>query len=886
MNDENNQPRDLRFVPPKPQREVDDELRYHLERRVQAYIDAGMQPDAARQKAYARFGDLNEVRETCTELLTENRRAESRRDLLDDIRADLRFAIRSAVRAPMFALGAIITLALGIGANAAVFGVVKSVLLDPLPYADASQLMRVSAPFRNGTFKKGSLSGGTMSDLRERQHSFSTLGAFQQSRDVTYIDQTPQIMKAMFVEPALFRTLGVSPIRGRNFTDEEAQHDTALFALVSYGTWQRTFGGDANLIGRVIRVNGFPRTVVGVLPRSFVPPEGEADFYFPFNVASMLRNPISARGSHSLGAIGRLKPGVSVDAAHRELTSIGDELEKLYPKDNLGIGLDGTSLRDAMVGDTRTPLIVLLGSASLVLLIMCANLAGALLSRTISRRREFAVRAALGAGRGRLVRQLLTESVALAITGAVLGLLLASVGLGLVRQLAATTLPSYANLSLDAGAVGVTFVLALLTGIAFGVGPALAVGRADPQGTLREQTRGASESRRTRRMRGVLVAGQIALCVSLLAAAGLLTRSLWTMMTAPAGFNPDHLLTFRIQLPNVKYPSAKSNIQFNDQFLQSLRALPGVQSASTTSYLPTAVRNSNGLVIQAAPWGPNEPVPFILTDIVTEDYFKTIGVSLVSGRNFAQSDNAETPSVMVINKAMAKKYWPKGNAVGAQVHIGPPDPNAPWITVVGIVSDVRNNPATLEPEPMMFLSRRQEGFGDQYVVRTTNDPLAATGSVRAALAALDPTLPMYNVSTMNDVIDQAYTARRLPVVLMMAFGALALLLASVGVYAMFATMTAAREREFGVRVALGSTPREIAMLVVRQGSTWLAVGLAVGAIGMVAIGRLIQTQLVGVAAFDPLTIGAAIAVLMVCATAALLMPVRRASKVDPITVLR
>jgi len=521
-----------------------------------------------------------------------------------------------------------------------------------------------------------------------------------------------------------------------------------------------------------------------------------------------------------------------------------------------------------------------------VLLIMCANLAGALLSRTISRRREFAVRAALGAGRGRLVRQLLTESIALAMAGALLGLALASAGLALIRQLAGGVLPSYADLSLDAGAVAVTFVLALLTGIAFGVGPALAVGRADPQGTLREQTRGSSEGRSTRRLRGVLVAGQIALCVSLLAAAGLLTRSLWAIMTAPAGFNPEHLLTFRIQVPSAKYPDAKSQVQFNDQFLQALRAVPGVQSASTASDLPTTVHNSNGLFIQAAPWGPNEPVPFVFTQIVTEDYFHSIGVPLVAGRGFQPTDVIETPSVMLINEAMAKKYWPNGNAVGAQVHIGPPDPTAPWITIVGIVGNVRNNPATLSPDPMMFLSRRQEGFGDTYVVRTSGDPLAITGSVRTALASIDPTLPIYNVNTMAQVIKDAFTPRRLPVVLMMAFGALALLLASVGVYAMFATMTAAREREFGVRVALGSTPREIAMLVVRQGSTWLAMGLALGMLGMVGIGRMIQTQLVGVPAFDPLTLGAAIVVLIVCATTALLMPVRRASRVDPITVLR
>lgn len=875
------------ILTPKPQTEVDDELAFHLERRFQDNIKRGMTPEAARVAALERFGDVDGVRQTCTEMLIEDRKAEARRDWLDELRQDLRFALRSAVRAPMFSVLAIATLALGIGANAAVFGVVKSVLLNALPYRDSAKLMRVYSPFHNDAQNKGTLSAGTVLDIRERQHSFSSLGAFQYPRDVVYNgDDSPRVMKAVWAEAELFRTLGVTPIRGSLFRDEDGLRDTAQVVLLPYATWQGLFAGDTGIVGRDIRVNGLLRRVVGVLPRGFVSPEGESDFYLPLGVPPMMRNARAARGSHGLGMVARLKAGASGEAADRELIAIGSELEKLYPKDNLGIGLKGVALRDAMVGDTRTPLLVLLASAGLVLLITCANLAGALLSRTISRRKEFAVRVALGAGRARLVRQLLTESLLLAATGGVVGILLATMALGLLRSLALTALPSYADLSLDIGAVIVTFVLALATGIAFGVGPALSVGRSDPQHTLRDQTRGSSESLRARQMRGLLVAGQMALCVSLLAAAGLLARSLWALTTAAPGFNPDQLLTFAVELPNARYAAAAPRMQFHDDLEQKLRALPGVRGVASGSALPTMVSNSNGLFIQSAPWAPNEPVPFILTARVSDDYFSMLSVPIKQGRTFTSADRLDAPPVMVINEAMAQRYWPKGNAIGQHIQYGPPNPTAPWTTIVGVVGNVRNDPTHLRADPMMFLALRQQPFGEVFMVRTNGDPEALVKNVRSVLAQVDAGLPMHRVQSMRAVIDAGFAARRLPVVLMTAFGALALLLASVGVYAMFASMAAAREREFGVRIALGSTRAGIARLVIRQGGVWMALGLGVGTIGVIVSAKLLRTQLIGVPEFDPVAIGTAVLILLLCALAALLVPVRRASRVDPISVLR
>jgi predicted permease len=694
------------------------------------------------------------------------------------------------------------------------------------------------------------------------------------------------MVKSMFIEPRLLRTLGVSPARGAGLRDEDGLHDTTTVVMLSHAAWQRLFGGDPAAVGGTIRLNGIPRTVVGVMPRNFVPPEGDPDFFQPLGLSLFMKDPITVRGSHNFHFVGRLKPGVTEEAAHREMTAIGAELERLYAKDNLGIGLKAVSLRDSMVGDTRKPLLALLASAALVLLITCANLAGAMLSRTIARRKEFAVRVALGAGRGRLLRQLLTESVLLALAGGAAGLALAVGALAMLRGLALAAIPSYAALTLDTGAILVTFAMALATGLAFGVGPAISVGRADPQRTLRDETRGTSESVRSRRMRGVLVAGQIALCVSLLAGAGLLLRSLWAMTNAPIGFEPNGLLTMTLQPPGGKYGTLETRNRLFDEVLQRVRALPGVTDAAVVSQLPTTMANSNGLFIQDAPWGPNEPVPFILTGAGSEDYFRTLRIPVKQGRVFSTTDRSAAPPVIVINEAMARRYWPKGNAVGAQIHIGPPNPKAPWITVIGIVGNVRNDPTNLTAEPTMYLPFRQSSFGNTLVVRTGGDPVALTSAVRRAIASIDPMIPAYKISTVNAVIGDSFVMHRLPVVLITAFGGLALLLASVGVYAMFANMAAAREREFGVRVALGSTRGAIARLVLGQGGVWMAAGLVIGAGGVVLAARLLRSQLFGVPEFDPIAIGAALLVLLACATIALLVPVRRATRVDPITVLR
>jgi len=476
--------------------------------------------------------------------------------------------------------------------------------------------------------------------------------------------------------------------------------------------------------------------------------------------------------------------------------------------------------------------------------------------------------------------------VVLALAGGAAGILLAVLGLKVLRGLALRALPPYAELSLDGGALLVTALVALGTGLAFGVTPALAVSRADPQDTLRDEGRGTSESTRSRRLRGILVAGQIALCLSLLAGAGLLARSLWAMTATPLGFNPDDVLTVAVQLPPGTYTTNASRSEFVSQFEERVRALPGVISVASTGEVPTRVGNHNSIFVEGAPPPPSDAVPLALYTTVSDDYFRTLGIPLKEGRTFGPQDLADGPPTLIINESLARRLWPNGGAVGGRVRLDA-SPETPVFTVVGVVGNERNDPARPDPEITMYMSNRVNPWnGPIFVIRTRGDPMALVKPVQQTLASIDARLPLNNPATLRSLISDGLAGRRLPVVLMTAFGGLALLLASVGVYAMFAAMAAAREREFGVRMALGSSRGAIARLVLRQGGAWMVLGLVAGAGGVVVVSRLVRGMLYGVAQFDPLALGLAVLMLLVAATVALMVPVRRATRVDPITAMR
>jgi putative ABC transport system permease protein len=877
--------REFRIFPPRPDAEVDDELAFHLEQRVRDYVARGMDPESARAAAIARLGDLTTVRQECTEMLEDDRRTARRHDWFEDLRQDLRFGIRAAARAPLFSLLAITTLALGIGANAAVFGVVKSVLLDALPYADADRLVRVYARWSSAPAAAQSVSPGVATDFATRLRSFSGVAPFNFTTfDVAYLDQSgPRVLTGALVGGTFFQTLGVKAALGRAVTARDAG---AATAMLSDAAWRREFGGDRAVIGRTLRIDGSPIEIVGVLPRGFVGPMGDADIWFSLDLTPMLRTPATARGQHWLGVVARLAPGVAPNAAQRELDRLAADLAREYPGTDVGRSFAAVPLRTAMVGETRTPLLVLLASAGLVLVITCANLAGALLARTISRRKEFAVRLALGAGRGRLIRQLLTESMVIAIAGAVVGLILATAGLAALRRIALLDLPPYADLSLDTGAVLVTFAAALCTGCAFGLAPALAAGRWQPQGTLREETRGASEGRRSRQLRGLLVAAQIAVSLSLLVGAGLLARSLWAMTTAPLGFNPAGILTGRVELPSATFRTPETRALAFQQLEERFAALPGVTGVASTTQIASPTMSANILTIDGVTL-PGDGPTFIPYMAVSDGYFRTLGIAIREGRTFGPTDTPGAPPAIVISETMARRYWPRGGAIGARIHISPHTADR-WGVIVGIVGDVRVSPALSTPGPMAYATNRQDFLwsGRDFLVKTSGDPLALLRPVQREIAAVDPSIPLRDPKTYQAIVDERLAGRRFPVLLMSAFGVLALALVSVGVYAMFASMAAAREREFGVRVALGSTRGAIAALVLRQGAVWMALGLAGGVVGVVVVARFVRNMLYAVAPFDPIALGLAFVVLVVCGAAALLVPVRRATRVDPITVLR
>ncbi len=807
---------------------------------------------------------------------------------MDSLFQDIRHSLRLFRRAPGFTAIAIVTLALGIGANAAIFGALKSVLLDALPYADASRLMQLD----------GLLSADTVAEIAQRQRSFESLAAFTPvTGNATYgSEEGTRSTRIAWVDPEFFHTLGVSPALGRTFAREDSTSglvpfsdgqlapDTARVVLVTHAAWVRLFAGHPDVLGRDVRINGISRTVIGVLPRDFIGPMGPADFYLAFDLSAVIANPIIARRAQWLAAVARLRSGVTYADAQRELAHVSADLVSKYPEDNRGLNVATTPLRDAMAGDTRTPLVLLMASAMLVLLIACANLAGALLSRSISRNKEFAIRVALGAGRLRLVRQLLTESTILALAGGTAGVLLARTMLGLVRDLAPSALPPYADLSLDAGAMMVTALIAACTGLGFGVAPAFAVDRVDAQAILRDGTRGTSEGRRSRHLRGALVAAQIALCAGLLAGAGLLTRSLWKMTTAPLGFDAAGVLTAAIRLPSHDYSTPQARVQFLEQLTERLRVLPGVDTVASADSVPTAVRRRVGVVIEGSP--PNAAQPFVLFAAVSDDYFRTLRIPLREGRTFDPQDRLDAPTTIVVSESTARRYWPQGHAIGARIRLGA-NPNSPLRTVVGIVGDVRNDPARPDAEPMAYMSTRQTTAPFvRLLIRTHGDPLAVVRSVEHELAALDRGLALDQARTLRAQIGEEFAARRLPAMLMVAFAALTLVLATVGVYGMFTSMAVAREQEFGIRMALGSRPGAIVALMLRQGGGWMALGLGGGALGMIVVVRLLRNLLYGLQPFDPIAFGGAVAILVGCATIALLIPVHRATRVDPIVALR
>jgi predicted permease len=702
----------------------------------------------------------------------------------------------------------------------------------------------------------------------------------------TYVgDGDPVRLAGLRVDANVFPVLGVSAAIGRTFVAGE--DSTALaptVVMLSHGAWRRLFGGDSTIVGKAISLSGRMRTVVGVLPPSFFfPTAADAEIFTPLDLTPVLNDANRARKFHFLGAVGRLRPGVAVEEARAELVSIARRLERDYPESNAGITVNTLGVRDAVVGDTRPALLVLLGASLLVLLIACANVAGMLLSRAVSRRQELAVRAALGAGRARLVRQMLTESVVLAGVGGLVGLGLAAWGTRALVASAGDMLPVSSQIAVDTTVLTTAILVTLACGVLFGLVPALAASR-DMHMTLKDAGRGSSGGVGRHRLRTALVTGQLALAAMLLVGAGLLVRSLTRLQQNDLGYTVDSALTFELGLVGQRYATSEAQDQFYEELYRRLNALPGVVAVGASGNLPLRGGASASLAIDGRPH-QGERLPEVGYQPVSDDWFKAMGVPLRRGRPFAPSDHNDAPPVVILSETAARQFWPNADPVGARLRLGP-NPNTPWFTVVGIVGDVRMGVAGT-PRPTAYVSARQDHWGGMaFVVRTTGDPMALLPAVRREVRAIDPTLPVSEARSMRDVQAMQLTDRRLPMQLMAAFAMLALVLAAVGVYGVMAYSVAARTREIGVRVALGARPGNVFGMIVRYGLATAATGLVIGLSGAAALGKLLTNLLYEVAPTDGATFVSVAVVLLAVVLAACLIPARRAVRVDPLEALR
>jgi putative ABC transport system permease protein len=814
-------------------------------------------------------------------------------------RQDLRYAVRGLRQRPGFTLVAVLTLALGVGANTAIFSVVNGVLLRPLPYERADRLAMIWGHRNQEPLAE--LSVPEYWDLRERTHSFAGVAAFTDGNINLTGTGTPERIRAGYFTANTPAVLGVAPAIGRAFTTEEDLPGGPPVVLLGDGLWRRRFGADPKVIGRVLVLDDTPTTVVGVMPPDFQLPSHYAgapkELWAPMQLDPAINRGV--RGWHFLEVIGRLRDGVALDAASAETSTLMRGMLATYPMEYTS-EFDGssTAVSQSVVGDVRPALLVLLGAVALLLLIACANVAGLLLARSEVRQREIALRTALGAGRSRLVRQLLTESLLLAATGGLVGLLLAVWGVRGLVLAAPPSVPRLDAVGIDLRVLGYTLGVTLLTGILFGLAPALHAVRGDLTGALTDGRRAGTTGRGRQRVRQALVAGQVAVALVLVTGAGLLVQSFLRLRQVDPGFVPERLLTARVELSPVRYDSNDVRRRFYENLLERLRTIPGVHSAATARALPMTGRLEIGdwsFILEGQASSPPRPSDWHPADwqVVSPGYFETMGIPMLQGRDFAATDRLGAPGAMIVNRTLARQVWPDGDALGRRVLLGGGDADSVWRTVVGIVGDVRHRGLTASPRPEMFLPYAQfpAGTGNappsmHVVLRAAADPSALVTALGAAVAALDPDVPLSGVQTMETAMGSWAAERRLIMLLVSGFALVALVLGSVGIYGVMAHLVAQREREIGVRMALGALPGQILGLVVSQSAWLVGGGIVAGTVGALAVTRLLTGLLFQVRPTDPLTFIGTALVLVVAAAGATLVPALRAVRTDPAHALR
>ncbi|SPE41122.1 conserved membrane hypothetical protein [Candidatus Sulfopaludibacter sp. SbA3] len=803
--------------------------------------------------------------------------------------ADLRFAIRTLVKSPRFSIAAVVALALGIGANSAMFSVVYGVLLRPLPFPRPDRLVFVQeASLRHeGT---APTSPATLRDWRGQQHVFTAMAAAEVWGASLTGSGRPEEISGLRVSPSLLSVLRVSPALGRGFEEADEQA-----VLLSHALWRRRFGGESSVIGRKLTLNGASYRVIGVMPAGFhFPPfwAEKAELWVPLVFPPQRAND---RGSRSLRVFARLRDGVSLPRAQAEMSTIASRLQRAFPESyGVDSGARVLPLGEVTVGKVRPALLVLLGAVIFLLLIACANVANLLLARASGRQKEMALRLALGAARWRLVRQLLAESLTLSAAGGAFGLALAWAA---IHALAASipdasrfTLPRYQELGIGAVVILFTFAVCAATGILFGLAPALQFSRADLHGTLKEGGRGSSRHTRTP-LRSLLVVGEVAVSLMLLAGAGLMVRSMARLAAVDAGFDPHNVLTLRVVASGPAYSAPEKRNQLYRQVLDRVGAVPGVASASGINHLPLA---GDLWTFSFTAEGRAAPalaeLPGAAFRVVMPGYFQTMGIPLLRGHDVTESDDASAPLVVVINRTMAQHFWPGENAVGKRIRLGGPNSKAPWITVAGVVKDVEQREWAASADNEFYFPYRQNPEGIQkyltVVVKTAGDPASVAGAIQKEVWSLDRDLLVADIASMQQVVDRAVWQPRSSTKLLSGFALLALVLAAIGIYGVISYGVSQRRHEIGIRMALGARPADVLRSVLGEGALLAAAGTALGLTGALAVTRYLQTLLYQVSATDPAVLAAAAGILAAIAMAAAFLPAWRATTEDPLIALR
>jgi putative ABC transport system permease protein len=800
---------------------------------------------------------------------------------------DIRYAFRLLSKNPAFTAIAILTLALGIGANTAIFTVVNAVLLRPLGFRDPGSLVIVA---EKSSLPLISTSYENYQDWRDQSHAFESLEATRGATIALTGVGEPERLNARYATAGLFSLLGVNAQVGRTFLAEEDHAGGSPVVLLSYALWQRRFGGSQEILGKPVTLDSQPYTVVGVLPRGFELLQ-PADVFLPF-VPWAKTLPADRNWHPGIIAIARLKPGVTRADARTEMIGITKRLEQQYPDYNTGTSADVVGLQEQMVQNVRPALLLLLGAVSAVLLIACVNVANLLLARAASRGREVAIRTSMGASRGRLVRQLLTESVLLSLVGGVLGLALAWAALGPLLKLSAGSVPAAFSVALDRSVLLFTIGVALVTGLVFGIVPALRTAGLDLREALNEGSRGSTSGPGHHRIRGVLVAAEIAMAMLLLVGAGLLLRSFARLQDVPPGFQPDHLLAADVPLSVTAYAKPEQRYEFYDRLVERAKTLPGVRSAAAASFLP--VSGGGGLIhfnITGRP--PKSPHDFTAAGYrtMTPNYFETLGVPLLQGRLLTPGDTEKAPAVVVINSAMAHAFFPNENPLGKHMQLGAlPEKEIPTMEIVGVVGDVLQGLGE-QAKAEMYLPYRQADqllpvFQMSVILRTAMEPLAATSALRSALAEIDPNQPLVNVRSMEQNIQTSVAQPRFRTWLIGIFAALALVLAAVGVYGVMSYSVTQRTSEIGIRVTMGAQPADILRIIVGEGLRLALIGVSVGLVGALLLSRVLRSFVFGVSTSDPVTFAGVAVILTLAGAAASYFPARRATRVDPLVALR